>query len=165
MPMTDNHANFAHPHEARIRKRLRGLSWFMDNSIRLPTGHRIGVDGLIGLIPGIGDLFGAAVSGYFVVSAARLGLPKAVMGRMTLNILVETIIGAIPLVGDLFDLGWKANARNFKLVERYLESPQRTRRSSNAIVAGSFAVAVALFVLTAFVVVGLVVLAWRTLFG
>lgn len=137
----------------------------MDNSIRLPTGHRIGVDGLIGIVPGIGDLFGAAVSGYFVVSAARLGLPKAVMGRMTLNILVETVIGAIPLFGDLFDLGFKANARNYRLVERYLDAPREVRRTSTAVVAGTFAVAAAVFVLTVFVVIGLVVLAWRALFG
>lgn len=115
---------------ARIRARLQRLSWLMDNSLRLPTGHRVGVDGLIGLIPGIGDLFGASVSGYLILEARRLGVPRRALARMVLNVVTETVIGAIPLIGDLFDLGFKANARNYRLVERYLDSPPRRNYAS-----------------------------------
>ena len=79
---------------------------------------------------------GAAVSGYALLVAARLGAPLPVLLRMLLNIGVDTVVGAVPLLGDLFDLGWKANRRNLRLLEQYLERPRETKRASLGVVAG-----------------------------
>lgn len=137
----------------------------MDNSIRLPTGHRIGLDGLIGLIPGIGDLIGAAVSSYFFVEAARLRVPGTVLARMAANVVVETVVGAIPVFGDIFDLAYKANARNYRLLEGYLDSPVRTRRSSAAIVGLGTLAVMAVAAVVFVIVIWLMRAIWQALFG
>lgn len=96
----------------------------MDNSIKLGP-WRIGLDALIGLIPGVGDLTGAAVSTLIVGRAVMSGIPRATVFRMVANLAVDTIIGAIPVLGDLFDFGFKANTRNLNLYRQALA----TRRS------------------------------------
>jgi hypothetical protein len=111
-------------------RRLKSLAYLLDESIRLPGGYRIGWDGIIGLIPGIGDVAGLAVSAYIIAEAARLGAPKSVLLRMSANTAIDTIVGAIPLLGDLFDLAFKANRQNLRLLQSHLEAPQRTRRIS-----------------------------------
>lgn len=99
-------------------RRLRWLAWVLDGSI--PVGPwRIGIDPLLGLIPGVGDWLGAVASGYIVYEAARLGVPRAVLLRMIGNILVETIVGIVPVLGDAFDFAWKANLRNLDLIDRH----------------------------------------------
>ena len=106
--------------------RLRSLAWFLDRSI--PIGKwRIGVDPLIGLLPGAGDWIGALLSVYVVYEGARLGLPMRVLGRMGGNVLVETIFGAVPVLGDLFDFAWQANARNVALIEENYRPGMRAR--------------------------------------
>ena len=132
-------------------KRLRRLAWLLDSSIRLPGGFRIGVDGVIGLVPGVGDLVAALLSSYIVIEAARMRVGGSVLMRMVGNIALEVGIGVIPLVGDLFDFVFKANTRNVKLLETYLEQPVATRRRSRWLVLA------ALFALL--VVVGAVVVA------
>lgn len=102
----------------------------MDESIRLPGGYRIGWDGIIGLVPGLGDVAGLAVAAYIIAESARLGAPKSVLLRMSANTAIDTILGAIPVLGDLFDLAFKANRKNLHLLQSYLETPQRTRRVS-----------------------------------
>lgn len=150
---------------ADVQARLKRLSWVMDNSIRLPTGHRIGIDGLIGLIPGVGDAVGAAISGYFVVQAARLNVPKPIMARMLLNIVTEAIVGAVPVLGDLFDLAFKANARNYHLLENYFDQPRRVQQRSTALVAASTVGAVAVVALAIFGAIALLRAIWGVLFG
>ena len=118
-------------HEASRRlRRLRTLAWFFDQSI--PIGRwRIGVDPIIGLLPGVGDWIGGVVSCYVVYEAARLGLPAPILARMGLNILTETLLGSVPVLGDVFDFAWKANVRNLALVERHYRpehSPRPLRR-------------------------------------
>lgn len=108
---------------ARTASRLRGLSRLLDSSIPLPGGFRIGLDGLIGLIPGLGDTAGAALSGYIILNAARLGAPTTTLFRMVVNVLVEAVIGTVPVIGDLFDFAWKANERNMRLLEPHLDTP------------------------------------------
>ena len=104
-------------------QRLRKLAYILDNSIRIPgTKRRIGLDAIIGLIPGVGDTIGGAISAYIVYEARRLGVPKSILMRMIFNIGVETLIGSIPLVGDVFDATWKANARNIALLDKHLSS-------------------------------------------
>ncbi|MDX1625882.1 MAG: DUF4112 domain-containing protein [Wenzhouxiangellaceae bacterium] len=100
--------------------RVRQLARLLDSSIRLPGGYRIGLDGLIGLIPGIGDAAAASISAYIVIQAARMGAPTTTLIRMMGNILLELLVGIVPVLGDLFDFAWKANNRNVALLERNL---------------------------------------------
>jgi hypothetical protein len=111
-------------------RRLKTLAHLMDESIRLPGGYRIGWDGIIGLVPGLGDVAGLAVAAYIIAESARLGAPKSVLLRMSANTAIDTILGAVPVLGDLFDLVFKANRKNLRLLQSYLDTPQRTRRVS-----------------------------------
>lgn len=114
-------------HEAL--RRLRGLSRVLDNAIAIPgLGYRVGLDPLLGLLPGGGDLMAGLISIYVVAEAARIGVPAATLGRMGLNIMTELVIGSIPMIGDLFDVVWKANVRNVDLLERHMRSPVPSRR-------------------------------------
>jgi DNA-binding transcriptional LysR family regulator len=134
--------------------RLDTLGYLLDNSIPIPgTGRRVGLDALIGLIPGVGDIAGVVLSSWIVLQAARLGVGVAVLARMLLNLVVDGVLGAVPLLGDLFDAGWKANDRNLRLLHRALDAPGATRRSSAAVV-----LLVALLLIG--VIVGTVALAW-----
>lgn len=110
--------------------RVRRLAYLLDDSIRVPGVGRIGVDPLLGLVPGLGDAAGSVLSLYILVEAARLGAPRPVLLRMAVNIGVEALLGAVPALGDLFDAGWKANARNVRILNAYLERPGATRRAS-----------------------------------
>lgn len=126
------------PTDPHIKKltRLRSLSYVLDNAIPIPgTSYRIGLDPLIGLIPSVGDFVGAGISAYILLQAAQMGVPQSTLYRMTLNIIVETLVGAIPIFGDLFDASWKANAKNIALLERYLNSPQRREQADGAFIA------------------------------
>ena len=138
-------------------KRLRRLAWLLDSSIRLPGGFRIGVDGVIGLVPGVGDLVAALLSSYIVIEAARMRVGGSVLMRMVGNIALEVGIGVIPLVGDLFDFVFKANTRNVKLLETYLEQPVATRRRSRWLV---LAALFALLVVVGAVVVAACAIVW-----
>jgi Domain of unknown function (DUF4112) len=115
-------------------QRLRSLAWLLDNSIPLPGGFRIGLDAIVGLVPGIGDAIGALFSAFILNEARLLGAPRSVLMRMSGNILLETVIGSIPFVGDLFDMGFKANMRNIELLERLQLDPTGTRRGSQLFV-------------------------------
>jgi hypothetical protein len=101
-------------------RRLDRFSWLLDSAIRLPGGFRIGVDGIIGLVPGLGDLAAAGLSSYIILEAARMKLPGRVLARMGLNVLLELVVGVIPIFGDLFDFAFKANRRNVRLMTDYL---------------------------------------------
>jgi hypothetical protein len=96
----------------------------LDSIIPLPGGYRIGIDGLLGLIPGIGDIAGGVASSYIIIESARLGASTTTLLRMVFNVLVESIIGLIPFLGDLFDFVWKANEKNTALMEKQLQAPQ-----------------------------------------
>lgn len=112
-------------------ERLRSIAQVWDNLVRIPVlGRRIGLDALVGIIPGVGDLAGGALGLYGMITAARLGVGPAVLLRMLLNIGIDTVIGFVPLLGDIFDIGWKSNTRNLALVEAWLADPNRVRRSS-----------------------------------
>jgi hypothetical protein len=117
-------------------KRLRGLAWLLDNSIRIPgTRIRFGLDPVLGLIPGLGDAAGTIMSSYILIEGNRLGVSRSTLLRMTVNVLLELVAGAIPLVGDLFDAGWKANQRNIRLLERSMVTPDRAHRRDRGFVA------------------------------
>lgn len=123
---------------------LERLSHLLDRVIRLPGNFRIGLDGLIGLIPGIGDAAGALLGFYIVSRASALGLPKTVLVRMMLNVGVDTVVGAVPLLGDLFDFAFKANTRNIDLMRRALADGKHEKRTS-ALVLGGVLLAIVLF--------------------
>lgn len=127
--------------------RVRSIAWLLDNSIPLPGGFRIGLDALIGLVPGVGDAIGALLSAYIINEARVLGASRSVLLRMTLNVLLETAIGSIPLAGDLFDAAFKANARNLALLEREHLDPAANRRGSRLFLLGLCALLAALVAL------------------
>lgn len=106
---------------AAALRRLRGLARLLDSSFRIPgTRMRGGLDPLLGLIPGVGDAVGAAMSLYLVAEAARLGVSRAVLARMIGNVALESAVGLVPLLGDAFDFYYKANRRNIRLLETAL---------------------------------------------
>jgi hypothetical protein len=95
------------------------LSHILDDFLRIPgTQIRFGLDGIIGLIPGIGDILGALASWIIILAAWLRGVPRVTLARMLANVAIETIIGAVPVLGDAFDIAWKANRRNYALLER-----------------------------------------------
>lgn len=101
-------------------KSMERLANLMDTQFRIPgTDIRFGLDAIIGLIPGIGDLSTFAVSGFMILVMARNGASSYVLARMVLNVLIDTIIGSIPLIGDLFDVAFKANTRNIRLMQEH----------------------------------------------
>lgn len=132
-------------------RQLRWLADLLDTRYRLPGGFRIGWDGLLGLIPFLGDIITASMSLYILGQAASMGCPPSVLLRMGLNILVDNLFDSIPIVGHLFDFAWKSNRMNLVLLERHLADPKGARRSSRIVVAG-----VLLFIMLA--VMGLVYL-------
>jgi hypothetical protein len=106
--------------DARAR-RVRVLAKLLDNSIAIPgTGWKIGFDPIVGLIPGIGDLIGAVLSGYIILEAARAEASAFTLVRMVGNVAIDTVLGAVPALGDLFDAAWKSNTKNVALLERHL---------------------------------------------
>jgi len=109
-------------------QRLRQLSHVLDNSIPIPgTGYRIGLDPILGLLPGAGDTVAGALSAYIVVEAARMGVPRETLLKMASNIILEVVLGSVPMLGDLFDAAWKANARNIALLESHVDMPQSSQ--------------------------------------
>jgi len=116
-------------------RRVRAVAVLLDDAIRVPgTSLRFGVDPIVGMIPGLGDLLGGAASAYIILEAARAGAPASVLLLMTMNVGIDTLVGAVPLVGDLFDFAWKSNSRNAELLARHVEAPAQTRRASIALV-------------------------------
>jgi hypothetical protein len=103
-------------HLARLR-RMRGLARLMDTALRIPgTRFSFGADSIMGLVPGVGDFAGAAISLYIVNEARRLGVPNDKLFKMLVNIGFDAAAGSVPLVGDLFDVYFKSNRRNLDLV-------------------------------------------------
>ena len=107
----------------KVIRNLDSLAKLMDSQFQIPsTKIRFGLDALIGLVPGVGDFVGFLVSGYIILVLASKGASGFVIARISLNILIDALIGSIPFLGDIFDLAFKANERNMKLVhEHYKE--------------------------------------------
>ena len=145
-----------HPKITSIQ-RLRKLSRLLDNAIAIPgTTFRIGLDPVLGLIPGAGDFVGTALSAYIVIEAARLGIPRAALGKMVSNILLESLVGAIPVVGDWFDFAWKANTKNMEILEAHLGVSPETQKVNRwfifLLVAGLFIVGIGLVTFSVLVI-------------
>lgn len=125
--------------------RVRSVARVLDAAVRIPgTDIRFGLDSILGLVPALGDVSGAVLSGYIIIASARLGVPPSVVVRMILNVAVDTGLGAVPVIGDVFDVAWRANIRNAELLEKHAALPEATTRSSRVIVAAAVAALVLL---------------------
>jgi Domain of unknown function (DUF4112) len=121
--VTGRAERIVYPPNPRL-ERIRFLANLLDTCIVLPGGFRIGLDPILGLIPGVGDVLGAALSLYLVQQASKLGIRKWILLKMVGNVAIETLLGTIPVIGDGFDAFWKANVRNLRLIELHY-SPGR----------------------------------------
>jgi hypothetical protein len=138
---------------------VRRAAWLLDDAIRIPgTNLRFGIDPLLGLLPVGGDVAGGVLSGYIILAAARAGAPSAVLVRMGVNVVLDALVGTVPLLGDLFDAGWKANRRNAALLEQYVDAPGSAKRSSRVVV--TLVLAALVLVLIGAAVVSIAFLRW-----
>ena len=118
-------------HDDRALDAYRKLAYAFDELFRIPgTSFRFGLDAIIGLIPGVGDIAVSTLGGYALLLAFKLRAPASVLARMLMNIGVDTVFGAVPLIGDLFDATWKANTKNRQVLEAWLADPARAERRS-----------------------------------
>jgi hypothetical protein len=116
--------------QARTVRRLRRFSYLLDSAIRIPgTPYRIGIDPLLDIIPIGGDFIGTALSIYIVIEAARMGASRPVVVQMVSNILFDTVIGTVPVLGTVADAVWKANGKNIELLETELKIPQSEKKA------------------------------------
>lgn len=142
----------------RALAEVETLAWLLDNSIPVPGmgGRRFGIDAIIGLVPGVGDLVSGAIGVIVVWRGSRMGLPRIVVARMLLNTVVDVAIGAIPFLGDAFDLWFKASTRNLNLMRRHLTHPSTSTRDDWLAVTLLAGTAVALVVLIGWLLVQVV---------
>ena len=147
-------------------RRARALARALDTAVGIPgTPIRFGLDAILGLIPGGGDLAAAALSGYIILIAVRRDVPPAVLWRMLGNIGIDTVVGSVPIVGDLFDVAYKSNVKNVELLERHMTEPAAVAKGSRRL--GLLVIAVGVVVLVA-IAAGAILLArlvWRLLTG
>jgi hypothetical protein len=126
----------------------RALAKLLDRAVRIPgTRITLGLDALLGLIPGGGDIAGAVFSSWLILLGSQMGLPRHVLMRMVANVAVDTIAGSVPVLGDLFDVVWKSNMKNLALLEQFARAPSGSGRLvSKGVVTAAIAV-VALLVI------------------
>lgn len=116
-------------------QRVRLVSHLLDNAIPIPgTRFRVGLDPILGLLPGAGDFLGAVLSAYIVVEAARFGLPRETLVQMVTNLVLDSVGGSLPVLGDVFDATWKANSRNLALLEAHVATPSPNKAADRRFV-------------------------------
>ena len=134
---------------------LRRWAVLLDSAFRIPgTGIRFGLDAIVGLIPGLGDISTPVFAGLLLLHAVRMRLPLVVQARMVFNAGLDMLIGMVPILGDLVDIGWKANLRNLALLERHARPAVPPSRGDYVFVA----ICVGLLVLIA--IAPVVILVW-----
>lgn len=141
--------------QSRALAEVQTIAWLLDNSIPVPGtgGRRFGIDAVIGFVPVVGDLISGGIGLFVVWRGSRLGLPRVVVARMLANTAIDMAVGAIPVLGDAFDLWFKANTRNLGLMRRHLEQPDLSTRSDWVVLMGLVgAVVLVVFLLGWFVV-------------
>jgi hypothetical protein len=143
---------------SRALAEVETLAWLLDNSIPVPGtgGRRFGLDALIGFVPVVGDLLSGGIGLFVVWRGLRLGLSRVVVARMLANSAIDIAVGAIPLLGDAFDLWFKANTRNLALMRRHLEEPERSTREDWLVLLGLVGAVVLVVVLLGWLVVSVV---------
>jgi hypothetical protein len=166
--MPDSYSQFSHldPHATPTLRRLRQLSRVLDKAITIPgTEISVGLDPILGLLPVGGDVLTLVFSGYIILEAARLGASKATLGRMILNLIIDSLVGSLPVAGDLFDFAWKSNEYNIKLLEEHLKSPRSTQKADTwfvlAVLIGLLLISIVLITIPVVLISAL----WRLLTG
>lgn len=135
--MTDAPPGSARPSPAPHLTRARAVARILDDLVRIPgTSWRVGIDPLLGLIPGAGDWVAWTAGLHLIWAAWRTGAGPRLLLRMSGNLLLDAVVGAVPLAGDLFDAAWKANNRNLALLEAHARDPERTARASGWVLGG-----------------------------
>jgi hypothetical protein len=142
------------PNSRPVPDWIRSLAWLLDESIPVAPGRRVGVDGVVSFIPGIGDAAGLVASMVVVLAGVAAGVSLPTLTLMMVNVGVDTVVGTVPFLGAVFDLGYKANTRNLRLIERDLADRSAARRS-----------ALRVFLLSAAAITGAVVLFLFALIG
>jgi len=160
--VTGGAERIVYPPNPRLQH-VRFFANLLDQCIVLPGGFRIGIDPIIGLIPGFGDVLSAVLSLYLVYQAALLGLRKRILLRMLGNVAIEGLVGTFPVLGDIFDAVWKANMRNLRLIELHY-APANQGRSKTKILGWILGV-LGLFLAAYLTVVYLILRAILSLFG
>ena len=132
---------------------VEAVARWLDYAFVLPGGFRFGLAGIIGLIPGIGDIIDALVSLYIVHRAVQLGIPRVALARMVVNVGIEGIAGSLPFLGDLFDVAFKANRRNYQILSNHMTQSRRQSHLDWLFLAGTG------LIVTAAVVIPIIVFA------
>ena len=141
------------------KEQIDALARLLDSQFRVPgTNRRFGIDGLLGLVPGVGDVAGLALSAGVIVKAIGLGARGSTLTRMVLNVVLDAVVGTIPVIGTIFDFVYKANNRNVSLLERHAGDPAATQQESSAAIRRTIITVVV--VLVAVVVLLVALLAW-----
>lgn len=143
------------PEESRELARMGKLAVWLDSKYETPIGVRVGWDGIIGLVPVVGEFITTLISGYLIARAAMLGASTPVLLRMGLNVVIDDLISIFPLVGWIGDFFFKSNNMNVALLKRHLRDPATTRRRSVAVIASVVAV-ITMAVLTFALLTGVV---------
>ncbi|MEG4417656.1 DUF4112 domain-containing protein [Microcoleus sp. LAD1_D5] len=130
-PIQNSSANTPNKSHVASLRRLRRISHLLDNAIPIPgTKYRIGLDPILGLIPGGGDLISSIFAGYVVFKSAQMGVPQETLVKMATNIVFDTVAGTVPVAGDLLDVAWKANVKNIELLDAHLGSPEQGKKAN-----------------------------------
>ncbi|MBD1887540.1 MULTISPECIES: DUF4112 domain-containing protein [Microcoleus] len=136
-PIQNSSANTPSQSHVASLRRIRRISHLLDNAIPIPgTKYRIGLDPILGLIPGGGDLISSIFAGYVVLKSAQMGVPRETLVQMAANIVFDTFAGTVPVAGDLLDVTWKANVKNIELLDAHLGSPEPGKKADWLFVAG-----------------------------
>ncbi len=122
---------------AAAERRIGRVTRVLDELVTVPgTSQKVGLDPVVGLIPVVGDALAAGVGLWVIGEAARFGIPRIVLGRMIVNLVVDLVIGAIPILGDLYDVAFRSNSRNLALFRRHALDPDASTRGEQAFVFG-----------------------------
>lgn len=138
---------------------LRRFAFYMDEAFTIPgTSFKVGLDALLGLIPGVGDVIGALLSTWIVIGALRHRVPARIIGRMVLNIAVDLLFGAVPVAGDVFDFLYEENVMNIRLLEKHRDR-RRPPRSTAAIALVAACIVFFVIAMAVFMIAGVIALA------
>lgn len=146
-PIQNSSPNSTNKSHVASLRRLRRISNLLDNAISIPgTKYRIGIDPILGLIPGGGDLISSIFAGYVVFKSAQMGVPQETLVQMAANIVFDTVAGTVPVAGDLLDLTWKANVKNLELLDAHLGSPEPAGKKADWLFVAALMLGLALIV-------------------
>lgn len=146
-PIQNSSPNTTNKSHVASLRRLRRISNLLDNAIPIPgTKYRIGLDPILGLIPGGGDLISSIFAGYVVFKSAQMGVPQETLVQMAANIVFDTVAGTVPVAGDLLDVTWKANVKNIELLDAHLGSPEPAGKKADWLFVAALLLGLALIV-------------------